>query len=32
VNYYYRIMGWDEKGVPVPETLEALDIGWAGGK
>jgi aldehyde:ferredoxin oxidoreductase len=32
INYYYRIMGWDEKGVPVPETLEALDIGWAGGK
>ena len=30
--YYYRLMGWDEKGVPTPETLNALDIGWAAGK
>ncbi|MFH0846970.1 MAG: aldehyde ferredoxin oxidoreductase family protein [Chloroflexota bacterium] len=28
-NYYYRIMGWDEQGVPTPETLQALDIDWA---
>jgi aldehyde:ferredoxin oxidoreductase len=27
--YYYKLMGWDEKGVPTPETLNALDIGWA---
>lgn len=30
VKYYYSIMGWDTNGVPTPETLEALDIGWAG--
>ncbi len=30
VSYYYSIMGWDKNGVPTPETLEALDIGWAG--
>jgi aldehyde:ferredoxin oxidoreductase len=30
--YYYRMMGWDEKGVPTPETLTALDIGWAAAK
>ncbi len=29
INYYYKLMGWDEKGVPTPETLNALDIGWA---
>jgi aldehyde:ferredoxin oxidoreductase len=27
--YYYKVMGWDEKGVPTPDTLNALDIGWA---
>jgi aldehyde:ferredoxin oxidoreductase len=30
--YYYNIMGWDTKGVPTPETLEALDIAWARNK
>ena len=30
--YFYFIMGWDKKGVPTPETLEALDIGWAATK
>ncbi len=30
VSYYYSIMGWDKNGVPTPETLEALDIAWAG--
>ena len=29
VAYYYKLMGWDEKGVPTPETLNALDISWA---
>lgn len=24
---YYRLMGWDESGVPKRETLEALEIG-----
>jgi len=28
-DYYFRLMGWDAKGVPTPETLEALDIAWA---
>jgi aldehyde:ferredoxin oxidoreductase len=30
--YYYKMMGWDAKGVPTPETLNALDIGWASPK
>ena len=28
-NYWYRLMGWNASGVPTPETLAALDIGWA---
>ena len=28
-SYYYNLMGWDAKGVPTPETLEALGIDWA---
>jgi aldehyde:ferredoxin oxidoreductase len=28
-SYYYSLMGWDENGVPTPETLAALDIDWA---
>jgi aldehyde:ferredoxin oxidoreductase len=28
-KYYYSVMGWDQHGVPTPETLEALDIAWA---
>ncbi|MBI2832255.1 MAG: aldehyde ferredoxin oxidoreductase family protein [Chloroflexi bacterium] len=29
-HYYYLLMGWDrETGVPLPETLEELDIPWA---
>jgi aldehyde:ferredoxin oxidoreductase len=24
---YYRLLGWDERGVPRRETLEALGIG-----
>lgn len=24
---YYRIRGWDENGVPTPETLDRLDLG-----
>ncbi|MEW6670241.1 MAG: aldehyde ferredoxin oxidoreductase family protein [Thermodesulfobacteriota bacterium] len=26
---YYRIMGWDERGVPTLEKLNALEINWA---
>jgi aldehyde:ferredoxin oxidoreductase len=25
-KYYYYYMGWDEKGVPRPETLAELQI------
>ncbi|MBW2063679.1 MAG: aldehyde ferredoxin oxidoreductase family protein [Deltaproteobacteria bacterium] len=25
-RYYYRLMGWDDKGVPIPERLEELGI------
>lgn len=25
-RYYYRLMGWDENGVPLPEKLEELGI------
>ena len=28
LDNYYRLMGWDEKGVPTRETLEALGIGF----
>jgi aldehyde:ferredoxin oxidoreductase len=28
-DYYYRLMGWDDKGVPTPETVNALDLDWA---
>jgi aldehyde:ferredoxin oxidoreductase len=28
-SYYYSLMGWDAKGVPTPETLEAQGIDWA---
>jgi aldehyde:ferredoxin oxidoreductase len=27
--YYYSIMGWDTKGIPTPETVNALDLDWA---
>lgn len=30
-SYYYSLMGWDTKGVPTPETLEALGIDWEAG-
>jgi aldehyde:ferredoxin oxidoreductase len=26
---YYRLMGWDESGVPTPARLAELEIGWA---
>ena len=26
---YYRMMGWDESGVPTPSRLAELQIGWA---
>ncbi len=30
MHTYYAMMGWDkETGVPTPETLHALDVGWA---
>ena len=25
-RYYYALMGWDEKGVPLPEKVEELYI------
>ena len=25
-RYYYHLMGWDEKGVPMPEKLVELGI------
>jgi aldehyde:ferredoxin oxidoreductase len=25
---YYQTMGWDEKGVPTPETLKRLDLAF----
>jgi aldehyde:ferredoxin oxidoreductase len=25
-RYYYNLMGWDAKGVPLPEKLEELCI------
>jgi len=27
--YFYSLMGWNNKGVPTPETLQSLDIDWA---
>jgi len=29
---YYRMMGWDETGVPTKEKLEELDVGWVADK
>lgn len=26
---YYRLLGWDEKGVPTKERLGKLQIKWA---
>ena len=26
ISYYYSLMGWDERGVPIPEKLEELGI------
>ncbi|MEM2964930.1 MAG: aldehyde ferredoxin oxidoreductase family protein [Candidatus Bathyarchaeia archaeon] len=26
---YYRMMGWDDEGVPTAEKLYELDVGWA---
>ena len=26
---YYKMAGWDNEGVPTPEKLEELEIGWA---
>jgi len=28
IDTYYKMMGWDEEGVPIREKLEELDIGW----
>jgi len=28
IDTYYKMMGWDENGVPTREKLEELDIGW----
>jgi aldehyde:ferredoxin oxidoreductase len=27
---YYKLLGWDENGVPTQQTLKDLDIMWAG--
>jgi aldehyde:ferredoxin oxidoreductase len=27
-QYYYRLMGWDANGVPLPEKIEELSIEW----
>jgi len=29
VKTFYTLMGWNDKGVPTPETLNMLDIDWA---
>lgn len=29
ISTYYRMAGWDEDGVPLPQTLEKLDLAWA---
>ena len=29
IVYYYSLMGWDARGIPTPETLQAYDIDWA---
>ncbi len=29
LTYYYKEMGWSQKGVPEEYTLEKLEIGWA---
>jgi aldehyde:ferredoxin oxidoreductase len=29
IQSYYATMGWDSDGVPTPERLDALDVGWA---
>ncbi|MFS1301918.1 aldehyde ferredoxin oxidoreductase family protein [Streptosporangium longisporum] len=29
LRLYYRITGWDDDGVPTPETLRTLDLTWA---
>ena len=28
INSYYRMMGWDEEGIPTAEKLQELDITW----
>lgn len=28
-SIYYKMAGWDTQGVPTPEKLEELEIGWA---
>jgi len=29
IEEYYRLAGWTSEGIPTPQTLEKLDIGWA---
>ncbi|MBS7638441.1 aldehyde ferredoxin oxidoreductase family protein [Candidatus Bathyarchaeota archaeon] len=29
IELYYGMMGWDRDGIPLPETLQRLGIGWA---
>jgi len=28
INIYYKMMGWNDKGIPTKMKLEELDIGW----
>ena len=29
ISMYYKMAGWNEEGVPMPQTLEKLDLAWA---
>lgn len=29
ITMYYKMAGWNEDGVPLPNTLEKLDLAWA---
>jgi aldehyde:ferredoxin oxidoreductase len=30
IDEYYKLAGWTNDGIPTPQTLERLDIAWAG--
>ena len=29
ISMYYKMAGWNEDGIPLPNTLEKLDLAWA---